>query len=172
MDRFIDGLWALLLILYGVSVFIWPNPADIIPWEISHGGSVLWNPLVGIVSISFGVYYLVKLFKQGRGGNNEIIDERIDLITIEFPMIISPVDRLQKYENPLNIFLKNNSIGYVSGGGTPVGEYVGIGSQIDIACNDGAVNINRIYDFVCESNYPKGTILKFNNNTNVISLSV
>lgn len=75
---------------------------------------------------------------------------------------IKPIERGERYEDPLDANLKQAGIGEVTGGGTQLSDMCGIEYvDIDITLSDLERGIPLIVESLNSSGAPKGSVLKF-----------
>jgi len=91
-------------------------------------------------------------------------------IYVKIPEQIEPIARGEKYEDPLDAFLKGKGLGEVSGGGTMMSapdkdgkkkiEYVGL--DVDLSDFNGGLPILK--EELIRLGVPKGTVLEYTRN--------
>lgn len=149
------GIVAALLIIVAVVVFfaLRRNPDDGSETFTVDGMKVT----VGPAKTMSGPEFLKMLEEQG--GES---DPNVHGLYIRIPDPVSPLERGEKYEDPLDDMLAENDLGEVTGGGTMMNadnsiKYVGV----DISVHDVEKSLPLIAAKLREIGAPKGTVIEY-----------
>jgi len=113
--------------------------------------------MITIVFIAFLSFTNIAAQQENRVAENQ----KTVLLFVKIPEPITPLERAQKYEEPLNKFLTAKRLGEVSGGGTMLTierkiDFVGI----DIDVYDPIKALPQIIKKLRDLGVPKGTVIE------------
>jgi hypothetical protein len=164
-DAIITLIFGVCCLIAGVLPLLVSDPTTIMPWVTPSRVAIIWNPIAGTILAIIGVYNLVKAlraFAAPRDEDADFIALCNDLLVVELPLVVSPIERGEKYEKQLDAYLRSQRIGYVSGGGTPLSADPGEGSSIELSLIDAAGNLHLIFEKLKDFGFPPGTKITHN----------
>ena len=103
---------------------------------------------------------------QTQSESNEVGERKTVLLFVRIPDPVMPLERVEKYEEPLNEFLVAKSLGEVTGGGSMLSELNTAGQRsimwvgIDVDVYDPDKAIPFLIEKLKELGVPEGTIIE------------